>query len=68
MIRDVSPDDHEDICFTRESFSGMVAETSLGGEDVPQFLARTVEWLNDHVWGTLSATLVVSEEGLGDPV
>ncbi len=68
VIRDVSPDDHEDICFTRESFSGMVAETSLGGEDVPQFLARTVEWLNDHVWGTLSATLVVSEEGLGDPV
>jgi len=62
VIPDVSPDARDDICFTRESFSGMVAESAIGGEDVPGFLDRSVAWLNDRVWGTLSATLVVREE------
>jgi len=68
VIRNVPPGDGEEICFTRESFSGMVAETVLGGEDVPGFLGEAVSWLNDHVWGTLSATLVVCEDDLTDPV
>jgi len=68
VICDVPPGEGEDICFSRESFSGMVAETALGGADTPEFLARTVSWLNEHVWGTLSATLVVNEEDLADPV
>jgi acyl-CoA reductase-like NAD-dependent aldehyde dehydrogenase len=68
VICDVPPGEGGDICFSRESFSGMVAETVLGGDDAPEFLARTVSWLNDHVWGTLSATLLVSEEDRVDPV
>jgi acyl-CoA reductase-like NAD-dependent aldehyde dehydrogenase len=68
VIRDAPPGEGEDICFTRESFSGMVAETTLSGVDASEFLAGTVSWLNDHVWGTLSATLVVSDEDLEDPV
>jgi acyl-CoA reductase-like NAD-dependent aldehyde dehydrogenase len=68
VIRDVPSENVDDICFNRESFSGMVAETVLGGADTPEFLANTVSWLNDHVWGTLSATLMVSQQDLADPV
>lgn len=68
VIRDVPQDAHDDICFTKESFSGMVAETTLGGDDAAAFLAEAVAWLSDHVWGTLSATIVVSEQDQADPV
>ena len=34
---------------------------------VPDFLQQAVDFLNDTVWGTLSATLVVSPESLADP-
>ncbi len=67
VIRDVDPTNADDICFRRESFSGMVAETALDATSVPEYLARTVEFLNGTVWGTLSATLVVSPESMADP-
>ncbi|MCK5413877.1 MAG: aldehyde dehydrogenase [Thermoplasmata archaeon] len=67
VIRDVDPRNADDICFCRESFSGMVAETALDAGSVPEYLARTVEFLNGTVWGTLSATLLVSPESMADP-
>ena len=68
VIRDVDPGSRDDICFCRESFSGMVAEVALDATSVPEFLKRMVEFLNGTVWGTLSATLVVSPESMADPV
>ncbi|NIP35517.1 MAG: aldehyde dehydrogenase, partial [Thermoplasmata archaeon] len=45
----------------------MVAETAIGGSDAAEFLSNSVAWCNDSLWGTLSATLVVSDEDMGDP-
>jgi acyl-CoA reductase-like NAD-dependent aldehyde dehydrogenase len=67
VIRDVSVEAGDDICFNRESFSGMVAETSLGGADALEYLANAVSWCNDSLWGTLSATIVVSDREMAKP-
>ena len=67
VIPDLDPTVRDDICFRRESFSGMCGEVSLNAASVPEFLNRAVEFLNNTVWGTLSATMVVSEQSLADP-
>jgi acyl-CoA reductase-like NAD-dependent aldehyde dehydrogenase len=67
VIRDLDPTAEGDICYRRESFSGMCGEVSLEAETVPDYIDQAVAFLNDTVWGTLSATLVVSEESLADP-
>lgn len=67
VIPDLDPDATDDICFRHESFSGMCGEVALEAPSVPQFLHQAVEFLNGTVWGTLSATLVVSPESLADP-
>jgi acyl-CoA reductase-like NAD-dependent aldehyde dehydrogenase len=67
VIPDLDPNASDDICFRRESFSGLCGEVSLEANSVPEFLNRAVNFLNDTVWGTLSATLVVSQESLADP-
>jgi len=67
VIRGVSPEAEDDICFNRESFSGMVAETCLGGENAEEYLANAVRWCNGSLWGTLSATIVVSDRDMAVP-
>ncbi|MBA2661777.1 MAG: aldehyde dehydrogenase family protein [Bradymonadaceae bacterium] len=62
LIPDVKCDDTDNICFTTESFCGVVAETALPGEDALDFLRRAVNFCNDHVWGTLSASIIIHPE------
>jgi hypothetical protein len=45
----------------------MVGEVTLEASSVPEYLERTVHFLNETVWGTLSATLVVDEKTLANP-
>ena len=67
VIPNLDPDATDDICYRRESFSGMCGEVALAAPSVAEFLGRAVGFLNNTVWGTLSATLVVSEDSLADP-
>jgi hypothetical protein len=67
VIPDLDPEVTDDICFRRESFSGMCGEMALEAPNIPEFLHKAVEFLNATVWGTLSATLVASPESLADP-
>ena len=67
VIPDLDPEAAGDICFRRESFSGLCAETALEAESVPEYLDKAVNFCNNTIWGTLSANLVVSEESLADP-
>jgi acyl-CoA reductase-like NAD-dependent aldehyde dehydrogenase len=66
VIPDLDPMVSDDICFRRESFSGLCGEVSLDAPSVPEFLDQAVEFLNGTVWGTLSTTLVVGEKSLAD--
>jgi aldehyde dehydrogenase (NAD(P)+) len=44
----------------------MCGEVVLEAATIPEYLDRTVKFLNGTVWGTLSTTLVLSEESLAN--
>lgn len=67
LIQDVDPNNTDDICFTKEAFCSLFAETALGAEDVPSFLAAAVKFANEQLWGNLTATLVVHPDTMQDP-
>ncbi|MHA1576840.1 MAG: aldehyde dehydrogenase family protein [Candidatus Thorarchaeota archaeon] len=67
IIEGVDSNSTNDICFQRESFSGLCAETSLSAESPTEFLDLAVRFLNDTVWGNLSVTLVANKHILKDP-
>ena len=57
----------DDICFTTEAFCALFAETTLAAESVADYMDRAVDFCNQQVWGTLSATLLVHPDSLRDP-
>jgi acyl-CoA reductase-like NAD-dependent aldehyde dehydrogenase len=67
FIPDVDPDRPDDICFTREAFCGLLAETALAAPDVVTFLEQAVTLANDTLWGTLCAALIVHPQSLREP-
>jgi len=67
FIRDVAPGQTGDICFNVESFCGECAETALAAPSTAAFVDAAVEFCNDVVWGTLSATIIASPSTLKDP-
>ena len=66
IIRDVPPGRIDDICFNVESFCGECAETALSAPSVAAFVDAATEFCNAVVWGTLSATVLVSPRSLRD--
>ena len=67
FIRGVPPGHTDDICFNVESFFGECAETALTAPSVADFVDAATAFCNDVVWGTLSATVLVSPTSLRDP-
>ncbi len=67
LIVGVDPDDADDVCFTREAFCGVCAETALPGPDVATFLERAVAFANGTLWGTLNATILVHPDTGREP-
>ena len=49
----------DDVLFRTEPFCGILAETSIGSPDPVEFLGAATPFMNDHLWGTLAATLIV---------
>jgi hypothetical protein len=66
FIRGVPPGHTGDICFNVESFCGEMAETALTAPSTAAFVDAAVAFCNDVVWGTLSATILVSPTTLKD--
>jgi acyl-CoA reductase-like NAD-dependent aldehyde dehydrogenase len=67
VIPDVNPEDTNDICFRREAFCGLFAETALDAPSTVSFIERAVEFANQTLWGTLCATIIVHPKSLRDP-
>lgn len=67
LIPDVDPARADDICFRKEAFCGLMAETALEAASVPEFLERATAFANETLWGTLTATIVVHPRSLADP-
>ena len=53
--------------FSREWWCPVVVETTLRSSDPGEFLGAAVDFCNERVWGTLSATIVVHPRSLTDP-
>ncbi len=64
FIRGVEPGHTSDICFNVESFCGECAETALTASSTADFVKKATDFCNDVVWGTLSATILVSPSTL----
>jgi hypothetical protein len=67
IIPGLNPAARDDICFTREAFCSLMAETGLEAPGTVEFIDRSVEFVNETLWGTLNATLLVHPASLRDP-
>jgi acyl-CoA reductase-like NAD-dependent aldehyde dehydrogenase len=67
FITDLDARQTDDICFTTEAFCGLFGETTLEAGSVVEFIERAVKFVNDDVWGTLNATILIHPESLKDP-
>jgi len=67
VARDVDSSNHDDVCFTTEAFCGVLTETTLDAPDAVSFLNQAVDYCNNHIWGTLNCSVVVSPKTLKEP-
>ena len=49
-----------------EGFFGYIAETEMEAADASSFIDQAVEFANTHLWGTLSAVILVHPTSLKD--
>lgn len=66
LVAGVPPEGHDELCFRTEAFTGVIAETALEASSVVEFIDRAVEFCNERLWGTLSASILVHNASLGD--
>ena len=60
LIRNVDASAKGDPIFNNEPFCSILSETQVGGGGDPvEFLATATSFMNDTVWGTLNACLVI---------
>lgn len=68
LIPDLGRSNAEDIAFTTEAFCGVFGEIPLDApRSIPDYLDQAVEFANDRLWGTLSASIIVHPRSLKDP-
>lgn len=68
LIPELDPEVEDDIAFTTEAFCGVMGETALDApRSIPEYIAQAVEFCNETLWGTLSATIIVHPKSLKDP-
>ena len=58
VMRDLDSDDGETLALNVEAFCSLMAETALDTATPDQFVDAAVEFCNDTVWGSLSATIL----------
>ena len=58
LITDV-PARAGEYALNHEAFCGVLAEVSLEAQDATEFLDRAVPFVNDSIWGSLSAGMLV---------
>jgi len=66
LVTDLDSEKADDPLFSCESFCPVLGETAVGNSDPINFLDRAVDFVNEKLWGTLSATLVVHPALLKD--
>lgn len=67
LIPDLDPEKSDDICFQSEAFCSVFSETALPAADAADFLDRAVDFANNTLWGTLTASIVIHPASLRQP-
>jgi hypothetical protein len=68
FIPGLDPRRHDDIAFTTEAFCSVFGEVPLDApRSVPEFLDQAVDFCNERLWGTLSASIIVHPRTVADP-
>ena len=67
LISHLDPSATDDICFTREAWCGVTSEVALSADSVAEYIDKAVDFCNNSVWGTLSASIIVHPKSLKDP-
>ncbi len=68
FIPGLDPERRDDIAFTTEAFCGVFGEVPLDApRSVAAYLDQAVDFCNERLWGTLSATILVHPRSLADP-
>jgi hypothetical protein len=67
LITDLDARDENEICFTTESFCPVLAETCLEASSTTDFVKQAVDFANQRLWGTLTASIIVHPQSLRDP-
>lgn len=68
VVADVDSNNAADMCFTNEAFCSLFAEMNLQADNVADFIDAAVDFVNDKVWGSLSATIIVHPKSMADPI
>jgi len=66
LISGLDPDRPDEMCFRREAFCSLFAETALEAPSPAEFIDAAVGFANEKLWGTLTATLLVHPRSLAD--
>lgn len=56
----------KDICFRNEAFCSLFAETSVEADTIPEYIESAIEFANKHLFGDLSATVIIHPSSLKD--
>ena len=67
VLSDLNPHDASEKAFRMEPFCAILSETAVDGNSPVEFLEHAIRFANEHLWGTLSATIVVHPATLRDP-
>jgi acyl-CoA reductase-like NAD-dependent aldehyde dehydrogenase len=59
LIAGVDARKTDDTLFRTEPFCGLLSETSLDAADPAEFLAQATTFMNDRLWGTLNACIII---------
>lgn len=67
FIPGLHPDTAHERLFREEPFCSILSEVQLGSSDPLRFLEEAVDFVNQRLWGTLCATLIVHPKLMRDP-
>ncbi|MEM6530523.1 MAG: aldehyde dehydrogenase, partial [Chloroflexota bacterium] len=66
-ITDVDATAAHDVTFDTEPFCAVMSATALEAESIAEYIAHAVEFVNEKLWGTLVAEIIVHPESMKDP-
>ncbi len=67
FIPDIHIDSYRDVCFNCEPFGMLISEAAIEADSPADFLSAATDLVNQHVWGTLSITLLAPSQVEADP-